>query len=277
MVEKKTLFISDLDGTLLNGSAELSEYTLDTLNALIGKGMHFSVATARTLASSAKILDGLALRLPIVLQNGVLIYDMGQKRYAQINYCDPATVAAVLGILKQHETTGFLYELKDGELMTYHESLEKKPLRDFVEERIARYYRSFKHTDSFSAVSLEQIVYITLLDTYERLKPVHDAANSLVGLSTAFYNDVYKPDLWYLEMFSAKSSKKNGVDYLRKEHGYERIVGFGDNLNDLPLFEACDVRVAVGNARPEVKAAADFICDANDSDGVAKWLVGNVL
>jgi hydroxymethylpyrimidine pyrophosphatase-like HAD family hydrolase len=46
----KTLCISDLDGTLLNKNAELSEYTADALNDLIAKGLRFSVATARTAA-----------------------------------------------------------------------------------------------------------------------------------------------------------------------------------------------------------------------------------
>jgi Cof subfamily protein (haloacid dehalogenase superfamily) len=272
-----TLYISDLDGTLLNGSAELSEYTANAVNAMIAKGVNFSVATARTLASAAKILSGLSLRLPIILMNGVLIYDMERRRYTQVNTLAPKTVSAVIDTLRQFEITGFMYELKDGELMTYHESLEKKPLRDFVEERITRYNKSFRHTDSFAGVSAEHIIYFALLDTHERLKPVDEALARLVGLSSTFYNDIYNPDLWYLEIFNAESSKQNAVNTMRKEYGYERIVGFGDNFNDLPMFAACDVRVAPENAKPEVKAAADYICGANNDDGVAKWLEKNVI
>jgi Cof subfamily protein (haloacid dehalogenase superfamily) len=277
MSANNTLYISDLDGTLLNGSAELSEYTTNTLNAMIARDVHFSVATARTLATSAKILSGLKLRLPIVLMNGVLIYDMEQRRYTQVNTIAPGTVKAVIDTLRQFEITGFMYELRDGNLATYHESLEKKPLRDFVEERIARYSKAFTHTDSFSDASAENIIYFTLLDTHERLKLVHGALVGLDGLSSTFYNDIYSPDLWYLEVFRAESSKQNAVDRLRKEYGYGRIVGFGDNLNDLPMFAACDVRVAPENAKPEVRAAADCICGANSDDGVAKWLEENAI
>ena len=46
------LFISDLDGTLLNGNAEVTEFTRDTLNRLMAKGLNFTAATARTLASA---------------------------------------------------------------------------------------------------------------------------------------------------------------------------------------------------------------------------------
>ncbi|MDR1117275.1 MAG: HAD family hydrolase [Oscillospiraceae bacterium] len=268
----KTLYISDLDGTLLNSSAELSEYTTDRLNALLAGGMHFSVATARTLATAAKILAGLTLRLPIVLMNGVLIYDMEGQRCTQVNYLAPETVLSVIETLRQFEITGFMYEMRDGELTTYHESLEQKPLRDFVEERIARYHKDFRHTDGFDHISREHIIYFTLLDRRERLLPVRDALLSYSGLKLTMYEDNYRPGFWYLEIFSDKASKQSAVNYLREEYGYSWVVGFGDNLNDLPMFAACDVRVAVENAKPEVKAAADHICGGNDGDGVAKWL-----
>ena len=273
----KTLCISDLDGTLLSSSAELSEYTKSALNTLLSGGLDFSVATARTLASTVKILDGLNLQLPIVLMNGVLVYDMGRQEYVQINRLSPETVAAVIKTLRRFSLTGFMYELKNCELTTYHESLEQKPLRDFVEERISRYYKTFRHTEGFSEISPENIIYFTLLSTHKQLSPVYEALKTLPGLALTFYRDTYSDDLWYLELFSTTASKKNAVDFMRRKLGYKRIVCFGDNLNDLPMFEACDVRVATENAQPEVKAAADFVCGLNDDDGVVKWIECNVL
>ena len=55
--------------------------------------------------------------------------------------------------------------------------------------------------------------------------------------------------------------------------GYEKIVAFGDNYNDLGMFEAADVSVAVGNACDEVKNAADIVIEKNTEDGVAKFLL----
>jgi len=274
---KKTLFLSDLDGTLLNGSAELSEYSTSALNQMIRCGVHFSIATARTLASSSKILAGLSLRMPIVLMNGALIYDVERRCYNRINLLASKTVAAVIETLRQFEITGFMYAMNDGELTTYHESLEQKPLRDFVEERIAKYYKSFQHTNGFDHVSPESIVYFTLLDTYERLMPVRDVLIMQSKLKLTMYEDSYRPGFWYLEIFSNQASKQNAVEYMREAHSFERIVGFGDNYNDLPLFAACDVRVAVKNAKPEIKAAAEFVCDSNDNDGVVKWMEGHML
>ena len=114
---------------------------------------------------------------------------------------------------------------------------------------------------------------------YEELLPVKLEAEKISGVDIAFYLDVYN-DAWYLEIFSHKASKSNALRFLREKYGFDRIVAFGDNLNDLPMFEQADIKVAVGNARDEVKAAADYVIGYNDRDGVAEWLkseIENVL
>ena len=277
MNKNKILYVSDLDGTLLNRDAELSRYTTVMLNGLLANGLNFSVATARTLASTRIILANLSLHFPIILMNGVLIYDLEKQCYIKAYTLSPESVTMVIRTLRLFDITGFMYELNNEELVTYHECLEQKPLRDFVKERITRYNKTFQHAEGFSFISPENIIYFTLLDTHDRLKSIHDALIAIPGLSLTFYKDNYSPDLWYLELFSDKASKENAVIYLRDTYGYNRVVGFGDNLNDLPMFAACDIKIAVENANPEVKAAADYICDTNDNDGVAKWIEKNLL
>ena len=272
MSEGKTLYISDLDGTLLNRSAALSEYTKNTLNIMISNGLNFSIATARTSASVSIIMKDIKLSYPIILMNGVLIYSTGQKRYVKINSLADESVSSIIAVLKAMNITGLMYELKENELMTYYESLENKPVSDFIDERKTRYYKTFQHVDDFADISPENIIYFTVVDTYARIKPVHDELIKLHGINLTMYKDNYTDHLWYLEIFSAEASKETAVKFLRDMYDFERIVGFGDNRNDLPLFKACDTRIAVKNAIKEVKAAADYICSANDNDGVVKWL-----
>ena len=270
--KNKTLYISDLDGTLLDQNAELSPYTKSFLNKIIAKGHHFSVATACTAASAFKILEGVQWRVPLVLLNGVLICDVAQKQYAQVLPLSAQIVTAIISTLKTIHTTGLMYQLKNGEQQTYYETLERKPLRDFVTERMVRYDKVFLKTNSFANVAPEDIIYFTLLDTQEKIALSYNALLNIPDITLSMYRDVYSADLWYLEVHSNKASKQNGTAYLQKTYGYNRIVGFGDNLNDLPLFAACNVRVAVDNANAEVKAAADFICGTNENNGVAKWI-----
>ena len=78
---QKTLYISDLDGTLLTPQKELSPRTVEIINRLLDQGMLFSVATARSAATAVELLSPLRLSAPGVLLNGALIYDFAKKEY----------------------------------------------------------------------------------------------------------------------------------------------------------------------------------------------------
>ena len=64
-----TLYISDLDGTLLTPECKVSDETASALNTMIANGLFFTVATARSASSAAPLLEKLNLRLPVILMN----------------------------------------------------------------------------------------------------------------------------------------------------------------------------------------------------------------
>ena len=271
MNSTQTLYISDLDGTLLNPSAKLSTYTEKSLNRMIAKGLNFSVATARLLKPVQEMLANLKLNIPIILMNGVLIYDPLKDSYIRVNELPRESLSTVIKTIRTHRVTGFMYEFVDEKLVIYSEAFDQKFSHSYIKKRIARYSPIMGFPDKHSNFS----IYFTLIDTFERLQPVHDSLAKHPNLQQSLYKNVYCPDLWHLEIFSLKASKGNAVSYLRELYGFNHIIGFGDELNDLPLFAACDVRVAVENANSVVKDAADYICGTNYDDGVAKWIGQN--
>lgn len=70
-----TLYISDLDGTLLNDDGVISEYTRDNLNKMIENGVQFTVASARSIKSIQYLLSEINLKLPVIEFNGAFITD----------------------------------------------------------------------------------------------------------------------------------------------------------------------------------------------------------
>lgn len=273
----KTLYISDLDGTLLNKDAEISEDTARTLNKLINNGMNFTIATARTSASVVKMMSGIHLNIPIILMNGVLIYDNNNQRYLKKETLNIETITAVINLMRMHKQTAFMYGIHNNELMTYYENLEHKPMRSFYEERVQRYNKTFTRVDDFNTVKENGILYFTFLDVKEHIETLFNDISKIDRLDATMYKDIYVDDLWYLECFSETASKYNAAENLRKNLKFDKLVGFGDNLNDIPLFKACDECYAVGNAKEEVKAIATGVIGTNDNDGVAIWLKENFL
>ena len=272
----KTLYVSDLDGTLLNADAELSSYTVETLNRLISSGAYFSVATARTAATTLFILEDVKVNVPIILMNGVLVYDIQSRQYIKKEVLSRTLTAQITAAIKKTGQNGLMYAVQGKELHTYYERLEKEPLKAFVDERIQKYNKRFEQISDFDNVDAG-IIYFCFLDGYENIRRLYDEIKNIGGLRVEMYKDIYSDDFWYLEIFSETASKYNAIQFLRQKYGFEKLVCFGDNLNDLPMFDGCDECYAVANAKPELKERATAVIGSNTEDGVARFLDKNVL
>ena len=273
----KTLYISDLDGTLLNAQAELSDYTASVLNRLIACGIHFSVATARTAATSFLILENIKINIPVVLMNGVVIYDIAAKKYVKKEILQKEPKEQILSAMRRVNLTGLMYALSGDELVTYYERICNKALQDFIDERTVKYNKKFMQIDDFANADTD-VIYFCFLDSFENINRIYDELESIGDLQIEKYQDIYSGGaLWYLEVFNGTASKHNAVQFLREQYGFDRVIGFGDNLNDLSLFAACDECYAVANAKPEVKEAATAVIDSNIDDGVVRWLEERLL
>ena len=270
----RTLFISDLDGTLLSPEPAVTEYTARVINSLTEKGLCFAFATARSVYSAVPITSALEISVPCMLMNGVSIYDTAEKHYIKSHFIEPEASAEVIGAFEQHGVNCFMYRIEEETLICYYSALTTNVMRSFAEVRKNSYKKPFVQLEHLSDMADGSVVYFTTTGPYEELFPVKCQIEKIPGVSLAFYLDVYN-GAWYLEVFSHEASKAAGIRFLREKYGFERVVAFGDNLNDLPMFSASDVRVAVGNARPEVIAAADMTAPPNTEDGVAKWLLEN--
>ncbi len=268
----KRLYISDLDGTLLRSDLSISDECSQTINDCIADGAFFTFATARTAASAVKITESININVPCILMNGVSVYDISQKKYVKNEYMPPEKSALVAKLLDNLGQAAFMYKISEDKLSCEYNKLDLPEQQEFYQRRRDRYDKPFTRIESFSDSCNKDVVYFTMLDCFERLEPISEEIDALGGLKYELYKDIYSENVWYLEVFSENASKYNGVRFLRENYGFDEIVCFGDNLNDIPMFRASDIRVAVENAKDEVKLQADFIAASNNEDGAAKWL-----
>jgi len=270
----KTLFISDLDGTFLDPKGELTPFAADTVNTLTAAGAHFTFATARSVYSAKPLMAPADIRIPCLLMNGVSLYDLRSERCISNEFIPVEASAKILRAFERHGVHCFMYRIERDILTCYYSALTTKVMQSFAEARKKQYLKPFVQLERLADMADGYTVYFTTTAPYEELLPVKNEIEKIPGVSLAFYLDVYN-GAWYLEIFSESASKSNGINRLRELYGFERVVAFGDNLNDLPMFEVSDVRIAVENARPEVKTAADIVVPPNSEDGAAKWLAEN--
>lgn len=311
----KMLYVSDLDGTLLNSEALLNEDVPERLNRLIDKGLCFTVATARTYATVNSIVKDVHLTYPMILMNGVMLYDPVSKSCINAEIIERDSVEYILKGRKKFGVTGFAYALspkiseetleseiasnleknlksgvasnlkknsntgednriqKSGRKMaTYYEKIATEHMEKFYVERRDVYHKPFSKVEKLEDILGEDIIYFSICYEEEVLRPFYEYLKKDEKLNLNFYKDVYGDGLWYLEISHKNASKYHGVQKLRAMLQPDAITGMGDNLNDIPLFEACDRCCAVGNAHKKVKERADYVLDTNLNAGVVKFL-----
>lgn len=268
----RRLYVSDLDGTLLNSKAELSDRTVEVLNRAIERGLDFTISTARTPTTALQIVEPLNLRLPITMMNGVLVYDMASRRYLKKAVLDETVVMVLLGLIKLKGLSCFLYSLEDNEFRSYYDSVDSKSLNYFRNERIMKYDKKFTEVEDLSLVAGNDIIYCVLREPKEKLEVLRREISVVKGVTCEFYPDVYNEEYYMLEIGSDAASKEQAVRYLRENGHYDSVIGFGDNLNDKALLEASDYFYAVANAHPEIQNMAHSVIPSNEEDGVARFI-----
>ncbi len=272
----KTLFVSDLDGTLLQPDATLSPTTVNLLNESIAGGKLFTIATARTPATVAPILSDVDLRLPAIVMTGAAQWHRPTDRYSSLKFIDPEAVSRLVDTFHRCNFPIFLFTIVDNVINIYHVGGKLGILeQQFMDERIHSPYKRF-HIDPRGKEILPPDFNSTIL--FYGMQPTEEAEKTygeicrIPDCRPQFYHDFYGPEIGIVEAFASNATKALAVKELAKEYGATRVVAFGDNINDIPMLKAADLAVAVENALPEVKEAADIVIGPNTSDSVARFI-----
>ena len=267
----KTLFVSDLDGTLLTAKETVSEYSLRLLNKLIDEdGVLFTYATARSLNSAAKAVWGLRQNLPVILYNGAIIMEPwnGNKLY---NSHFTGTVRAdIRRILHEYDVWPLVYSfLGNKERVSWLRGRETEGMKRYLSRRAGD--PRLNPVDSPDELKDDEIFYYTYIDAKERTDVLHAVFEKDARFRCIYQQETYQSDYW-LEIMPAGTSKGAAATVLKERLGAEKLVAFGDALNDRELFRAADEAYAVENADEELKKAATAVIGYSEEDSVSKFI-----
>ena len=263
----RTLYLSDLDGTLLGPDARTSAFTNETINALTRRGVLFSYATARSFLTASRVTAGLDVPLPVILYNGALLLDGRTGRRLRMNLFAPHEAAQIRRALTGAGVWPIVYAFVDGrERFSVWPERMSPGVSAFVSTRGDD--PRLRIVDSEDALFAGETFYFTCMGEaaldalYEQLRGDFHCVRQI---------DLYDGLPW-LEIMPRTATKAHAALRLKAMLNCDRLVVFGDGLNDLELFRAADEACAVENAAAELKALATAVIPSNDRDGVARWL-----
>jgi Cof subfamily protein (haloacid dehalogenase superfamily) len=255
------LVIADVDGTLLNSSHELTNFTRTTLLALQQRGIKFTLATGKILPSISNIVDALALDQPLILANGALV----QQANKTILYETPLPPQHFLALLDFVRASGLDYALF---------------MRDQV--FVPRHTYNTTLVVEYNDPQPIEIGQINIMDkTFCKLIVLERNDTGQLDRLGSMLNEKFKGILkayrsvpGMLEVFNAQTSKSVAVQKVATHLGLDmqQVIVIGDSYNDIDMFKIAGVAVAMGNAPDDVKREAQITIGTNDEDGLAHYI-----
>lgn len=272
------VFITDLDGTLLQSNGFLSMESEEVLSQLATTKHKIGFATARGLTSAQKVIEQIPWNFPVLLNNGAVIYDWQSQKVLKINGIDKQYVQMILKLGSQHGISPFIFTLNENfEEGIFYQENPNKGLQYFMAMRPRDpRFMEVKHLHTTAATWNTQSLVLMFIDDYEALVPLKLYIQEHAGheVSCLLLQDQYIPNQFVLEISSATATKEHGISYLQQEYAIqpEQLHLFGDNLNDQGMLALPANTYAVSNAHPTILAQAKHVIPSNDQSGVAQTI-----
>lgn len=262
-----SLIASDVDGTLLDGDEHVTPRTRAAVHAAVAGGAHFILATGRPPRWVAPVVEELGLEPMAVCANGAVIYDPATDRIVSARTLAPDVLAEVADLVAALIPGAGLAVERVGR------SAHDAATPQFVSS--PGYEHAWLNPDN-TEVSLEDLLSAPAVKLLIRKSGARsgDMAAALAGRLGTHGDITYSTNNGLIELMPPGVSKATGVAEVARPLGVaaEDVVAFGDMPNDLPMLVWAGHGVAMGNANPEVAAAADEVTAPNTDDGLARVL-----
>jgi Cof subfamily protein (haloacid dehalogenase superfamily) len=268
------LYVSDIDGTLLNSNSELSKFTVETINNLIDQGLHFTIATGRSFETAQHFLGKLNLKYPVVLFDGAVIQDSISGKKLHTAFLSRDLAKKTLEKYDEFGVSPLVYTFNENsENKIYYKHIDNKAIENYINLCVSKGDRRFTRVSSYEKVLKENIVTINMIEKPEILKRIAEDLRKNATTEKVFYVDSIDDSSYKFLMIMNKDAEKGkGIEFIKEYVGATHLVSFGDQLNDLSMFEISDESYATQNAQEAVKQSSTAVIGSNDEDAVAKFL-----
>jgi Cof subfamily protein (haloacid dehalogenase superfamily) len=252
------MVVSDMDGTLLNSSHEVSDRFFDLFKELQLKGIQFVAASGRQYHSMVSKLEDIKDDILFIAENGALI----KEKEKEIS-STPLPRDLVFNLINSIQTIANARVMLCGKYTSFFDSASSQFLSELVE-----YYSNYEIIDDFNIIE-EEIVKIALyhhISSEDYLYPQIQSHRDEILVKISGQH--------WLDINSINAHKGNALKKVMDRQGIRpnEVLVFGDYFNDLEMLQLVDHSFAMANAHPSIKKVANFETTSNDNFGVENIL-----
>src|SRR5947209_9538098 len=261
------LIACDVDGTLFDENEPISPRTRDAVRAAVAAGTQFVLATGRPPRWIRPVVEALGFAPIAVCANGAVLYDPANDRVVSSRTLAVDALAELAELATRVIPGAGLAVERIGERA--HDTATPQ----FISS--PGYEHAWLNPDN-TEVSIDDLLSAPAIKLLIRQAGARsaDMAAALAGHVGIAGDITYSTNNGLVEIVPLGTSKATGVEEIAKPLGItsEEVVAFGDMPNDIPMLLWAGHGVAMGNAHPDVLAAADEVTAPNNDDGVGRVL-----
>lgn len=258
----------DLDGTLVDGSDRVHDRTRAALERVERQGVRVMIATGRSELATIPVMRSLALKTPAIVFNGAALWCPERERLIEERVLSKRTLERALrygernGALTVTMCAGAKFTLEP------RTAVEQAALKDMTG----------LHPATIEEMSSRRAIRVTMFsDRHATSQAFADEVESFVDQPiyvTHFPLNVLahhrESPLKVADVHAPCRGKAEGLRVLRELYGIapERTIAIGDATNDIPMFEAAGLSVAIEDGMPEAIARAHRVIGPCGTDAI---------
>lgn len=259
------LLAVDMDGTCLDRRSRMTHKTLEALRAAAKSGITVVPTTGRNLnCLPHRLAKEKDIYRYVISSNGAVVTDCCTGKDVFRTMIPKETALRLLKDCRG-KRVGITIHLKHEYLIQGRLLVLLGHLIYGKDARGVRHVGNMERVIAGSRYTVEEIqLYFLSPGVKKEVESVLSAYPELSRACTPMY----------VEIFSKHTSKGTALSALAKKLGVEKeeIACIGDAENDLAMFDAAGLKMAVGNAVPDLKRKADIILPSNDRNGAAEGI-----
>lgn len=226
-IDRKTLFVSGVDGILVDKNNKISAFSKVELNRMIDDGLKFTLSTMRTPASLIEPLSDIHFKYPVIVMDGAALYDVKKSEYVKEYVISGESSTELIKLMKLNEMHPHINVIIDDTLLIYYEDMEDKINNDLINKLRMSPYRNYIKREFPGD---ENVVYFMLLDHSEKIDKF-DLLLKTNGYYDRFKILKYQSEEYegysYIKIYNKNASKDRMLKYLRDKYEIDNVLTFG--------------------------------------------------
>jgi Cof subfamily protein (haloacid dehalogenase superfamily) len=256
------LVVTDMDGTLLDGSGRIPGGLWPLLAELRRRGVLFSPASGRQYATLAQQFAEAGDGMVFIAENGTYVVRDGVE--LDSDPLDPAVAARAVATTRRLAADG----VDVGAVLCGKKSAYIERTDDAFVREAEKYYALLRAVDDLTGVD-DEFLKVALFD-FGSVE--HTTAPALAPLTST--HQVVVSGAHWVDIMNPTANKGAAVRMLQRDLGITpaQTLAFGDYLNDLEMLDAAEWSFAMTNAHPDVVGRARYLAPPHTENGVLRTI-----